>query len=301
MSARLRRAWDGLLWLLRPTGLRRAVGQLEERLHRMEVRQLEMESRLGLLVSPTNMPVEVHGHYMFLDRHDSLGLSLHHTHEPFQTQVVTGLLKPGDVFVDAGAHIGYYTLLAARAVGPAGRVIAFEASPYAEALLRRNLAANAYPWVQVHETALHDAPGRLAFFTCEIGLAGGSVLNPGGGNPWQLLDVEATALDAVLPPGTRVDFVKMDIQGAEGHALAGMQRCLKDNPNIRLLLEFWPRGWAASGTSPAEVLAWLEELGFKLQDVRETERAVVTTTPAELLERYPIGGHVHTNLLCARS
>ena len=301
MSGRLQRAWDGLRWLLKPTGLRRAVALLEDRLHRMEARQLEMESRLSALASPTNVPVEVHGHYMFLDRHDSLALSIHHTHEPYQTELVRRLLQPGWTVVDAGAHIGYYALLAARQVGAGGRVLAFEASPHAAVLLRRNLLANGYPAVQVHESALHRAPARLTFYTCEDGLAGGSIHHPGGGWHWQALDVEAVSLDAILPPGTRVDFVKTDIQGAEAHALAGMQRCLSDNPSVQLLVEYWPRGLAACGTPPADFLADLERQGFRLQDVRETERAVVPTTPAELLARYPAEGWSHTNLLCARA
>jgi FkbM family methyltransferase len=300
MRGRLRRALDGLLWLLRPTGLRKSVALLEERLHRMEARQLEMESRVNVLVSPTNVPVPVHGHYLYLDRHDTLGLSLHHTHEPFQTEVLEGLVKPGEVVVDAGAHIGYYALLFARKVGGGGRVIAFEASPHAQVLLRRNLMANGYANVDVHEAALHRARARVAFFTCEDGLAGGSVHHPGGGWGWQRLEVDAVPLDDVVPPGGRVDLVKMDIQGGEGHALEGMRRCLADNPGCRLMIEYWPRGLAACGTPAMPLLDRLTELGFRFADVRETERVVVETSPAELRARYPEDGYGQTNLLCTR-
>ena len=267
----------------------------------MESRLLETEARVNLLASPTNVPVPVHGHYMYLDRHDSLALSLHHTHEPFQTEVVEGLVKPGDVVVDAGAHIGYYALIAARRVGAQGRVLAFEPSPIANVLLRRNVMANGYSArTEIHEAALHRARERVQFWTSEDGLAGGAVHHPGGGWAWQELAVDALALDGVVPPGGRVDFVKMDIQGGEHAALAGMRRCLGDNPGVKLLLEFWPRGLIACGTTPEDLLAELERMGFGVRDVREDERAVVPTTAAELTARYPRDGYGHTNLLCER-
>lgn len=300
MLARLKRAWDGLLWLVRPTGLRRTLALLDDRLHRMEARQLEMESRLSLVVSPMNVPVEVHGHYLFLDRHDTLGLSLHHTHEPYLTELLRRLVQPGHTVVDAGAHIGYFALLCARHAGAAGRVIAFEPAPHAHVLLRRNLAANGYDRVELHEAALHRAPGKLTFYTCEDGLAGGSVADPGGGLRWQALEVPALSLDSVVPAGTRVDLVKLDIQGAEGHALAGMQRCLSDNPGIQLLIEYWPRGLAACGTPAHTVLTELAAQGFAFTDVRETERALVPMTADELVARYAETSHTHTNLLCKR-
>jgi len=301
MWSRFLRALDGLLWLLRPTGLRKTLALLDERLHRMEARQLETEARVNTLVSPTNVPVPVHGHYLFVDRHDTLGLALHHTHEPYQTSLVNDLVRPGDVVVDAGAHIGYYTLLFARRAGPHGRVIAFEPSPHALALLERNLLANGYAHVEVHRAALHRERGRIPFWTSEAGLAGGAVQNPGGGAPWQQLEVEARALDELLAPGERVDLVKLDIQGGEGFALAGMRRLLTNNRRVKLLLEVWPRGLAACGTPAAEVLAWLEEQGFSLEELREDERRSVPTTARELAERYPETGPLHTNVLARRS
>lgn len=297
MLARLKRAWDGLLWLVRPTGLRRSLALLEERLHRMEARQLEMESRLSHVASPTNVPIPVHGHYLVVDRCDTLGLSLHHTHEPYLTELVEKIVQPTWTVVDAGAHIGYFSLLFARR---AARVLAFEPSPHAHALLRRNLDSNGYPRVELHEAALHSGPGRLTFHTCEDGLAGGSVHHPGGGFRWQTLEVAAQSLDALLSPGARVDLVKLDIQGGEGHALAGMRRCLSDNPGVQLLVELWPRGLATAGTPARAVLESLAGQGFTFTDVRETERAMVPMTVDELVARYPETGQAHTNLLCQR-
>lgn len=302
MLSRLRSALDGLLWLLRPTGLRKTLRLLDQRLDSLTRELVETQDRVSTLASPTNFAVPVHGHAMYLDRHDTLGLSLNHTHEPFQTALVQSLVRPGDVVVDAGAHIGYYTLLFARAVGPAGRVIAIEPSPHAVFLLHRNARANGYlDRVAIEEAALHRATARVPFWTCESGLVGGAVHRPGGGWAWEELDVRALALDDALPAGARVDLVKMDLQGGEGFALEGMRRVLVDNPNVKLLLEYWPSGLVSAGVRPERVVEGLAQAGFRVADVREEERAIVPTDATELARRYPEDRLDHTNLLCERT
>lgn len=302
MLTRLRSALDGLFWLLRPTGLSKQLRALDHRFDRLDARLLETETRVAQLVSPTNVPVPVHGHLMYVDRHDTLALAIHHTHEPYQTELVQKLIAPGDHVVDAGAHIGYYTLLFARCVGASGRVTALEPAPHARFMLHRNVHANGYSGrVRVVDAALHEKPGPVPFWTCDEGLVGGALHAPGDGWPWEKIDVPGVPLDDLVQPGDRVDLVKMDIQGGEAAAIAGMSRVLAENPKVRLLLEFWPRGLVLTGTSPRDLLDRLTQAGFRLTEVRDEERAMAPVDPDELIARLPpdeLGGH--TNLLCER-
>ena len=71
------------------------------------------------------------------------------------------LAGPGDVVIDAGANIGLFSLIAAARVGATGRVIACEPAPGTMALLRANVARNRYDWVELHEVAVAETPGRL--------------------------------------------------------------------------------------------------------------------------------------------
>jgi len=82
--------------------------------------------------------------WMWLDKVDVVNLFLYYFGgwEPAITQVVRQALKPGDVFLDVGANVGYYTLLASRLVGDTGRVIAVDASPSVYEILSRNVSRN---------------------------------------------------------------------------------------------------------------------------------------------------------------
>ena len=86
----------------------------------------------------------VHGHKMFLDPKDSLRLSIFGVYEPFETDLVQHEVGEGDVVLDIGANIGYYTLIFARIVGEGGKVFAFEPDPDNFALLKKNVEASGY-------------------------------------------------------------------------------------------------------------------------------------------------------------
>ena len=83
--------------------------------------------------------------------------------EPQETQLMSGLLRPADVFVDVGANWGYFSLAAAHWVGPRGRVVAFEPEPRLYRMLVTNIAANDIAWIQTHPIAIAAGDGRMSF------------------------------------------------------------------------------------------------------------------------------------------
>lgn len=85
-------------------------------------------------------------------------------YEPMETRLVRERLQEGDVFLDVGANIGWYTVLASPRVGAGGKVIAFEPDPANAAMLRRNVEANGLTNVVVEEKALSNEPGKLKLF-----------------------------------------------------------------------------------------------------------------------------------------
>jgi FkbM family methyltransferase len=149
--------------------------------------------------------------------------------DPALCAFISGWLRPGDTAVDVGANIGVQTLLMARTVGPAGRVLAYEANPHTAALLRDNVAVNyRNDWVEVREQAAWSERARLTFHLSERFQGNGSLL---AHDDWYAhhfrvdthdeVQVDAVPLDPVLRP-LRPRLVKIDVEGAEPMVLAGM-------------------------------------------------------------------------------
>ena len=188
------------------------------------------------------------GHKMYLDAVDSLLLSMRGIYEPEETKLVESLVHRGHVVVDIGANIGYCTLQFAQLVGGTGKVIAFEPDPENFELLRRNVDANGYD-VTLERRAVSDVAGRLRLYKSILNRADYRNFDSHDGRP--SLEIDAVRLDDYLRNLSRVDFIKMDIQGAEGLALDGMIALLERSPGVKILTEFWPQGLLACDTPPA--------------------------------------------------
>jgi FkbM family methyltransferase len=241
----------------------------------------------------------VAGHRMFLDARDSLNLSLNGIYEPFQTRIVRQQIKRGFRICDVGANIGYYTLWFARLAGPGGKVFAFEPDPHNFSLLRRNVAANGYPNVTLVNAAVCECPGSLDLFLSEDNLGDHRIFNDSGSR--RSVQVEATSLDAFLDARKEgVDFIKMDVQGAEARVLRGMRRLLEVGEPLQMMLEFWPAGLAGAGGSAAEVLSTLAHFGFKTFVIDEEREVLTPVTAHELAEKFTVARGNQGNLFAVR-
>ncbi len=139
-------------------------------------------------------------------------------------------LRPGDSFIDVGANVGVYTLLAAAMVGSSGHIDAFEPLPGALARLRENVARNRLANVTVHAAATGAEPGRATL------LPGGddTVGRLGNAGETAVIEVECVRLDDAINRPCAMG--KMDIEGAEPLAFAGAARLLADhNPPVWLI------------------------------------------------------------------
>ncbi len=238
------------------------------------------------------------GHRMRLDAKDRGELAIHGVYEPLATDLVQAELRPGDVALDVGANIGYYTLIFARGVGPAGRVFAFEPEPGNFALLEENVAANGYRNVTLARLAVSDRAGRAQLYLDADNAGDCRMYDSHDQRP--CVDIETVPLDDHFASLDRVDLIKMDIQGAEPAALRGMRGLLERHRQVKLLVEFWPYGLQLFGADPKEFLSALREAGFALWNLNERRGRVERTEVAELLAEYPPALDSATNLFCAR-
>lgn len=243
--------------------------------------------------------VEVLGHRMVLDARDGAELSTNGIYEPLTTDVVRREVREGHTVLDIGAHIGYYTLLFARQVGPQGRVFAFEPAPGTLALLEQNIRLNGYHNVTLIPRAVSDVAGRARLYVDETNVGDSRIYDSRDGRPF--VPIETVRLDDALAGHLgAIHFIKMDIQGAEYAALRGMLGLLQAHPEAKLVTEFWPYGLKTFGVEPEAYLHLLLEQSFHLFNLDERAGRILPVSPKQLLTRYPPTFASATNLFCLR-
>lgn len=240
---------------------------------------------------------EIQGHKMFLASDGTLGLVINGVCEPFETEVLKKEIEKGDVVLDLGANIGYYTLIFAKLVGQKGKVYAFEPDPDNFALLAKNVGINGYKNVILVQKAVSNKNGKIKLFLSEDNTEGHIIYDLNDGR--KSIEIESVRLNDYFKnyDGT-IDFIKMDIEGAEGEAVCGMSDLLKKN--VKIATEFNPSLLKGSGMGPEKYLKLLIKHGFKLYHLDEQEKKIEPVNIPKLLEKYSPGREVHTNLLCIK-
>lgn len=243
------------------------------------------QGRLGRLLN--GMPIEV-------DPRDMVGSDIlrNGVWEPETAAFLHGWLRPGMTFVDAGAHVGHYTLLASGLVGAGGRVIAFEPHPLLGQVLRRNVERAGCANATVSGLALGRASGAADLILHPSDNFGSSSLRAGaeaGDRP--RAPVEVTTLDDYLERAgvPAVDVVKLDVEGAELDVVDGARQTLTANPDILLVVEFLRENARRFGRDVEDLESRLRELGFLL----------FTLTPAGP-RRYRGVGELSVNVVAVR-
>lgn len=232
---------------------------------------------------------DVVGRYLFVDG----------CWEPVVTSVFLHLLKPGQTFIDIGAHVGYFTLLAARRIMPGGLMIAFEPDPSNRKQLGDNLALNRVTEVEIEPLAVSASDGTVVFETSGQWNSGAAnvVEHPQPGTSAHVESLRAVSLDNYCrEKGIRqVDLVKMDIEGGEAQALAGMKQGLSAGLYRRILMEFHPGCLRSKQHEPRDILSQLLDGGFTAWQLSHRARGFTIRREAPAFSRsmlQPFDGHI---------
>jgi len=239
----------------------------------------------------------IHGQKMILDTNDSLRISLSGVYEPFETKIVKGLIRKGDVVLDIGANIGYYTLLFAKLVGKNGRVIAFEPEPDNFAILKKNITLNNYKNIEAFQKAVSDRTEKIKLFLHKTAKTQHSIYSSTEND--RAIEVESVKLDDVIDE--KIDFVKIDAEGAKGLIINGMANLLRKNKNIKIITEFAPVVLKKSKIGPMEYLNLLSEHRFNYYEINEAKKRIEHTNANRLMGKYRVENKKGTNLLCVKN
>jgi len=220
--------------------------------------------------------VLVNGFKMYLDPTDALDLRKNKTFEKFETELVKKEIKKGDIVLDIGANIGYYTLVFSQIVGTEGRVFAFEPDPNNFALLKKNIEINNLKNVVLIQKAVSDVSNPLSLYLCDYNHAQHRIYPSSRCN--EKITVESTIIDDYFSEKefcNKINFVKIDVEGAEYDVIEGMQKTLKSNPELKILCEFSPKQIREHELKPEDVLEQLLRSNFKIYPITTAGEKII--------------------------
>ena len=218
---------------------------------------------LAKLLPDRHVPYRFSGGRIYLNvrEHKNMLRRVLGLYEVNKVNALCAFLPPGGTFIDVGSNKGDFALIAAKRVGAAGTVIAFEPEPANCDWIRRSLDLNAAANVSLQPVALSDTDGAAVLF---LGEKSGwhSLVSTEARHSVAQITVAKRTLDSFLAErgSTRVDVLKIDVEGAELEVLRGARATLAANPHVVLLLDLHPQ----MGVNVAEVAAFLTGLGFTL-------------------------------------
>lgn len=279
-------------WLLKPYKL---VSRLVQR---TPLERMAFVQHIGRMVARQLVPrsVTCDGIDYLLDATDAMHLSTRRR-ESFVVRYLQSQVKPNDVILDIGAHIGTITLPLAKSVGPDGRVYAFEPDLDNFKLLSKNIAANQICNVVAEHIAVSDRTATIRLYQ-STSCSALHRIHPSG-YCRRSVEVKAISLnDYFESRPQRVDVVKIDVEGAELRVLRGSQCLIKANPSIRFLIEFVPAWIVEGGHRVDDVVEFFRDNGFVLFEVDEENETIRIADFADLLRRYPPKSNWGTNLWC---
>ncbi len=186
--------------------------------------------------------------------------------EPYTTELWKQSVKEGALVLDIGAQYGYFSQLAAKRVGPKGRVYAFEPEPENFELLSLNVEMNRLANIQPVQKAVADRSASAKLILYQEGSGLHSIYrrpDSQGVTTREEISVECIALDEFLE-GSSVDLIKLDIEGGEPAALEGMRETIARSPNLTMFAEFAPILLRQAGVEPWDYLDQIRDLGFEV-------------------------------------
>lgn len=227
--------------------------------------------------------VELLGSRMRLDVDEYMQRRFYyHCYEAPEVRFIERWLRRGDVVVDVGAHVGFFTLLAARLVGPDGHIRAFEPVPTNFEALEANLELNGYTWVSPTRAAVSDSPATVSLGLAEYRLVGASTADFSVGGELSSVRAPAVTLDHVVGADDHVRLLKIDAEGHEPQVLAGAVRMLESSPPDAVLFEVNAKLLGRQNASAQDIFDPLEANGYRLHTLDRLGRLRPAPTVGEL-------------------
>jgi len=205
--------------------------------------------KLGNFLYKTSFPLYKKMYSAFKNKQDA-----------FEIELLKKHIKPGDNVLDIGANIGFYATILSDIVGEKGKIHCFE--PDATNFAHLKKTTTSYKNIIINNKAVGPKTEKIKIYTSKELNVDHRTYKPEEYDAE--IEIDAVSIDDYLKD-VKVNFIKMDIQGFEMEAMKGMKETLKNNPNVKMISEFWPYGLKKAGSSVTEYYKLLQNLNFKIE------------------------------------
>jgi FkbM family methyltransferase len=189
------------------------------------------------------------------------------------------LVKPGYIVLDIGGNIGFYSVILAQLVGNNGHVHVFE--PDRNNFKHLKKLTKKLQNTTVNNMAVADKKGELKLYVSDmLNVDHRTYAHDGATDSYTVL---ADSIDNYVASKFKVDFIKMDIQGAEMHAFNGMINTIKENPDLKIITELWAYGLRSSNTDIQDLFSFFTNHSLNVYLI---EKGNVIEFPMERLDTY---------------
>lgn len=200
--------------------------------------------------------------------------------DAFEIALLKKHVRKNDVILDIGANIGFYAKILADLAGPNGKVHCFEPDKTNFKYLENNCGK--LPNVILNNKAIGPKTEKINIYISKSINVDHRTYKPEEYE--QELEIEAISIDDYLRSNTKVDLIKMDIQGFEMQAIKGMLLILDNNPNIKIISEFWPYGLKQAGSSLCDYFNFLSYKGFNCYLLEKKSLQILTLEKVKAME-----------------
>lgn len=206
--------------------------------------------------------------------------------DAFEIKLLKKYVQKNDIVVDIGANIGYYAIILSNIVGEKGQVHCFE--PDITNFDHLKKTSTNYKNIRINNKAVGSKTEKLKIYTSKELNVDHRTYQPEEYD--HIKEIYAVSIDDYLKAfcesaqNTKVDFIKMDIQGFEMQAIMGMTKTLQNNKDVKLISEFWPYGLNKAGSSVCEYFNHLQSLQFKCYLLESNSLTLLTIDKVRLLE-----------------
>ena len=205
-------------------------------------------------------------------------------------------IKKGDVVLDIGANIGFYTKILSDLVGETGKVYAFEPDETNFSHLKKN--AGHLNNVEFINKAVSDKTGVITLYQSDLLNVDHKTYETK--DYTSKTEIESVAMDDMIP-NHKVDFIKIDIQGFEYFAFQGMQQIFKTNEDLKIIAELYPYGLSNSGIQVEQFVSFLRSCDFYIYKMTEDRLSILTDEDVQNLQNENYRIHIVDILLSKKT